>query len=712
MRLSIAMIVKNEERNLDETLKAVELIKEKINTEIIVVDTGSTDKTVEIAKKYTDKVFFHIWEDDFAKMRNISLSYCTGDWILVLDADEVLDNPEEVIKLFKDNKIDEYNAGTIKVRNFSDITKKDSSIGNIYRLFKRDAKVKYIGIIHERPICKEPLLKSNIMVNHNGYIKDDYELMEYKFKRNTKLLLRHIKEFGDDIYTYYQLSKSYFVALKLKESLMYINKAVSMIEKDTRLIKRYLFVYTEYFKQLFAIKDYDKCIEICKKVIKEDINIIDAYYILSFCYFSKNDYNEVINYGKKYLKSKEYSGQKNIDIEEFSINSSEDVLELLAICYLKIEKYNDAYSLLKNRDIKNENLIALYIETLIMLDKIKDIIEIFNGNKIKNIHDNLIESINKKLLKYKINDKEEVVNKYIGIDKKLDVYINIVILKRNSTSDLEVLNFDNFKPWKGEILIELLRNNEKKIGILYELLYFDIRSYVKMLVNDYYCIKVLIEYSKEKIFSDNIKELMILDHIEEGLIQSNKVTGKDFVSLVNRRLINKYNYINKIYNKEVLEINSYRSILSNEEIFWYKLRDILSEKEINVEKYIEKLKLHVKESNSYKEVYKAVTADIILINNGELLKEKDKVIEMINNLINLGEIESSKLMLNELKNIVGNTSAIYNVEGVISYIESDMYGALDKLLKGYIINSENKDIIHNINEILLQIGRNDDLIKI
>lgn len=712
MKLSIAMIVKNEERILDETLKSIELIKEKINTEIIVVDTGSTDKTLEIAKKYTDKVFFHIWEDDFAKMRNISLSYCTGDWILVLDADEVLDNPEEIIKLFKDNKIDRFNTATIKVRNFSDISKKDSSISNIYRLFKRKSNVKYMGIIHERPIYKEPLLKSDIMVNHKGYIKDDYELMEYKFKRNTKLLLRHIKEFGDDIYTYYQLSQSYFVASKMKEALMYINKAVSMIGMDTRLIKKYLFVYTAYFKELFAIKDYDKCIEICEKVIKEDRNIIDAYYILSFCYFSKNDYNEVINYGKKYLKSKEYSGEKNIDIEEFSIDRSEDIFEILVTCYLKIEKYNEAYSLLKDRDIKNENLIALYIETLIMLDKIKDIIDIFNGNKIKDIYDHLIRSINKKLLKYKINDKEEVVNKYIGIDKKSDVYINMVILKRDSTSDLDVLNFDNFKPWKGEILIELLRNHEKKIEILYELLYYDIRSYVNMLVNDYYCIKVLIEYSKEKIFTDNIKELMILDHIEEGLIQSNKVTGKEFVRLVNRRLINKYNYINKIYNKEALEINSYRSILSNEEVFWYKLRDILSEKEINVEKFIEKLKLHVKEYNSYKEVYKIVTSDIKLINDEEVLKEKDKVIEVINNLVDLGEIESSKVMLKELKDIIGNTSEIYNVEGVLSYIEGDMYGALDKLLNGYIINSENKDIIYNINEILLQIGRSNDLIKI
>ena len=92
MLLSIVMMVKNEERYLDKTLYALNELRKDIDTELIILDTGSTDSTVEIAKKYTDKVYFSKWNDNFADMRNISISYASGDWILILDADEKLTN--------------------------------------------------------------------------------------------------------------------------------------------------------------------------------------------------------------------------------------------------------------------------------------------------------------------------------------------------------------------------------------------------------------------------------------------------------------------------------------------------------------------------------------------------------------------------------------------------------------------------------------------
>ena len=69
--------------------KCLESIK-AVADEIIIVDTGSNDGTVDIARKYTDKVFFHPWEDNFSKARNQALAYATGDWILIIDADEEL----------------------------------------------------------------------------------------------------------------------------------------------------------------------------------------------------------------------------------------------------------------------------------------------------------------------------------------------------------------------------------------------------------------------------------------------------------------------------------------------------------------------------------------------------------------------------------------------------------------------------------------------
>lgn len=719
MKLSIAMMVKNEEKNLEETLKAIDLIKEKINTEIIIVDTGSADKTVEIAKRYTNKVFFHKWIDDFAKMRNISLSYCKGEWILVLDADEVIENPEEIVNLFTRNEIEKYNTATVKVRNFTDSSKKRSSLGNIYRLFKRDSELKYVGIIHERAVCKKPVLNTNIILSHKGYISDDYELMEYKFKRNTNLLLKHIEENGDDIYTYFQLSQSYFLAEKEKEGLVYINKAVNMIGNNDELFKEYLFVFATYYRELYSIKEYDKCIEICKKVIEEDKNILDTYYLVATCYFNKGNYENAIKYGEKYFqvkKSKEMNNLRvDINIEEFSLDREEEIVELVAVSYVKLKKYMNSYKLLKSKkvDMKRDVIRQAYSTSITMLDKIEDLKVFIKNNNSNDIYDFIINSINYKILTLDIDVKNQVLKKYLNIDNIIDIYLKIVEMGEFIGLDYLSISFNNYRGWKADILMELLKKDKTYIEVLYDLDYEDIKKYIFKLKKDYSCIKILLEYSEDKILTTNLKELMILDHIEEMLIQSGRIIGEDFKSLVNRRLINKYRLINKSYNEEVLKLDKYKSILSKEESFWYKLKGIIGEKENDLLKVIRSLKEHIKEYSSYKEVYKVIEGELKNGNNDEnIMKEKQEVLRLVNELINLGEISSVKNMISELKMIVGNTSEIYNVEGVINYMEGNMYGALDKLLNGYIINSKNNDIIYNINEILLQIGRSNDLIEI
>ena len=109
MRLSIAMIVKNEEKYLEKCLLSTERLKNKIDYEIIIIDTGSTDNTMSIARQFTDKVYESKWNNDFSYMRNLSISYCKGDWVLILDADEVIENPDKLVSILSESDIDEFN---------------------------------------------------------------------------------------------------------------------------------------------------------------------------------------------------------------------------------------------------------------------------------------------------------------------------------------------------------------------------------------------------------------------------------------------------------------------------------------------------------------------------------------------------------------------------------------------------------------------------
>ncbi|MFR9069355.1 MAG: glycosyltransferase family 2 protein, partial [Paraclostridium sp.] len=92
--LSICMIVKNEEKNIGRCLDSIK----EISDEIIIVDTGSTDRTIEICKSYFAKIIQYKWNNDFSEARNISIDYATKDYILFLDADEEIPK-EDLIKI-------------------------------------------------------------------------------------------------------------------------------------------------------------------------------------------------------------------------------------------------------------------------------------------------------------------------------------------------------------------------------------------------------------------------------------------------------------------------------------------------------------------------------------------------------------------------------------------------------------------------------------
>ena len=96
--ISLVMIVKNEERFIQGALKSA---KDWAN-ELIVLDTGSEDRTVELARALGAKVYHFNWSDDFAAARNASLSYATSDWVAILDADErfVIDHTDRITEIF------------------------------------------------------------------------------------------------------------------------------------------------------------------------------------------------------------------------------------------------------------------------------------------------------------------------------------------------------------------------------------------------------------------------------------------------------------------------------------------------------------------------------------------------------------------------------------------------------------------------------------
>ena len=180
------MIVKNEEELLPQSLESIK----EIVDEIIIVDTGSTDRTVGIAESYGAKIFHHTWENDFSKHRNQSISYATGDWILILDGDEeVIQWDDKITTILKNTEIDSVYAKVENIYGKGD----GEAWHNSIRLFLNNGRIQFQGRVHNQLFGVKNSSPSAITIYHKGYCLDP-EKEEQKYSRTKKLLLKEIEK--------------------------------------------------------------------------------------------------------------------------------------------------------------------------------------------------------------------------------------------------------------------------------------------------------------------------------------------------------------------------------------------------------------------------------------------------------------------------------------------------------------------------------------
>ncbi|MCX7984302.1 MAG: glycosyltransferase [Bacteroidetes bacterium] len=193
--VSLAMIVKNEEAMLPECLESVNGIVD----EVVVVDTGSTDATRDVAKALGAHVYVCPWTNNFAEARNRALRYCTGTWILQLDADERLAHWNKAV-LLKHINNNHYDAFIVTIE--SPMGEKGGTVlSSALRLFRRDATIEYEGIIHESvlPSLQRHGGKIGILplrIYHVGY--EEPSRHRQKALRNVALMEEYLAQNQND----------------------------------------------------------------------------------------------------------------------------------------------------------------------------------------------------------------------------------------------------------------------------------------------------------------------------------------------------------------------------------------------------------------------------------------------------------------------------------------------------------------------------------
>lgn len=221
--LTLSMIVKNEEANLRDALESVENIVD----EIVIVDTGSTDGTLEIAKEFSAKIFHFNWINDFSAARNFALQHSSGNWILYLDADERLETKSivELKEIIKQNKLLGVNC---LINNVDEVTNTPKLMKYI-RLFRNSQKIGFSGKAHEQienslNEHNYSIIDSEIEIVHLGYNVEEAELVK-KAERNLAPLLEEYKTNASSYYAF-QLANTYKVLKDRENEIKYHKTAI------------------------------------------------------------------------------------------------------------------------------------------------------------------------------------------------------------------------------------------------------------------------------------------------------------------------------------------------------------------------------------------------------------------------------------------------------------------------------------------------------
>lgn len=325
--ISLCMIVKNEERVLKRCLDSVKDIVD----EIIIVDTGSHDKTKDIAKKYTDKIYDFKWEDDFSKARNFSFSKATKEYILWLDADDVILNEDKEKLLELKSSLDKnVDIVMMKYNIAYDKNGEATYSYNRERLVKRDKGYKWVSPVHEVIVPSGNIIFSDIAISHKKekktYPKRNLNIFKNMIKKGKVLDARQQYYYARELYYHYMYNEA------IQEFNIFFERNDGWIENK---ISACLDMYNCYQ----ALKDEDNSLKILFKSFEYDMprasiccNIAKHFYLIG-------NYNTAIFWYDLATKLKprlETGAFEDLDCYNYIPYLG------LCVCYDKLKKYDIA----------------------------------------------------------------------------------------------------------------------------------------------------------------------------------------------------------------------------------------------------------------------------------------------------------------------------------------------------------------------------------
>ncbi len=307
-RLSLCMIVKNEERFLQGCLESCKGIVD----EMVIVDTGSTDRTIEIAESYGAKVIRHEWKDDFSEARNVSLAHATGDWALWLDADEEL-APESrgTIRQAVESATPDVGAFMMMFRNWLTAPERregsEMAVHHACRIFRRLPGVRFEGRIHEQNLRSLQALgftyhkRDNMIIDHFGYAGEVMSTRN-KHERFIRMLQREVEECPDEGFRQFHLfnlGNAYFTANDPENAVHYLAIAAETADPTEEFTRS---LFTELATSLHRLGRSGEGLYWCSRADALGVEHAGIEFARAYCHILLKNYIEAETYFLKALE--------------------------------------------------------------------------------------------------------------------------------------------------------------------------------------------------------------------------------------------------------------------------------------------------------------------------------------------------------------------------------------------------------------------------
>ena len=328
MNLSICIITKNEQENIERCLKSLM----PYEMEIIVADTGSIDNTKDIVQRYTDKVFDFEWCDDFAAAKNFAISKTSNDYIIMLDSDEYIDKFEEseLIRTIGNNSD---KVGRIQIKNvFKKTDPCKESREWVSRIFNKKS-YHYEGRIHEQIVRYDgkeyDTFQAPVTIIHTGYDLTEKE-KKAKAKRNISLLEKELDRLIKLFCKNNRLNICEIDGIELVDHIFENDSALSLIlQKDEYLP----YILYQLGKGYYMAMDYPRACDCFSCALSFDLNpkleyVTDAVETYGYALVNADRADEALMFENIY--------------NEFG--NTADFQFLMGIIYMNNERFDDAVS--------------------------------------------------------------------------------------------------------------------------------------------------------------------------------------------------------------------------------------------------------------------------------------------------------------------------------------------------------------------------------